>query len=253
MSLVVDAMYQSTQLSSAEADSRTLIEQFLILPSQSQSLSIRKLLSYKPARANAASTIRRGWVRSSPCFYKPEGNTMRTPYHICRASLLLVVLFALPVFLATTAQAQRTAAPGTTQSIEKFHKPPAVMPDRALEPVVTESGFISVSIDGCGTNSPPCDIGVDKPMGATVRSAYLGSASWGGFVIPDGTIALEGTPVNWDATAGPVSGSSLWGHFADVTSIVKPIVDGAPAGLLTLSVDELSNTSSIDGSALYVI
>src|SRR5687767_8910966 len=51
--------------------------------------------------------------------------------------------------------------------------------DAAL-PVVTETGFISLSVDGLGTNDPIGGIiQVEKQEGATVRGAYLAAASTG--------------------------------------------------------------------------
>jgi len=43
-----------------------------------------------------------------------------------------------------------------------------------LQAVVTDSGQITLSTDGAGTNAPGGGtVSFDKPVGATVRSAYL--------------------------------------------------------------------------------
>ena len=49
----------------------------------------------------------------------------------------------------------------------------------SIVPVVTETGFISLSIDGAGTNASSAIIQVDKPAGATVRKAFMAAASRG--------------------------------------------------------------------------
>lgn len=160
--------------------------------------------------------------------------------------LLLASLFALP------AQAQRDTdrviAPGTRLSAAAA---PTVITrgERSLDPTITETGLISASIDGCGSNAPSCTVDVDKPAGATVRRAFLASSTFG-FTIPDGGITINGTPVNWDETA---TVSFLRSFGADVTDIVAPIVDVAPAGTVTLTIGEGGNTTQIDGSALTVI
>ena len=117
-----------------------------------------------------------------------------------------------------------------------------------LSPVVTETGRISFSIDGLGTNNPAGGvIEVEKPTGATVRKAFL---SCGGFVSVNGVVTINGTGVNWDQSA-TVNG--FVNTYADVTAIVQPIVDAAAAGRVPLTVAEGSSTFSIDGCALGVV
>ena len=70
-----------------------------------------------------------------------------------------------------------------------------------LAPVVQESGAVTLSVDALGTNDPAGgSVMVDKPMGATVRSAYLAACSHavsGPSTINNGDVQLLGTPVNW--------------------------------------------------------
>ncbi|MCA9783275.1 MAG: T9SS type A sorting domain-containing protein [Candidatus Cloacimonetes bacterium] len=117
--------------------------------------------------------------------------------------------------------------------------------------LIVESGQITLSADGVGMTGPTGLIQVDKPSAsATVRSAYLATASQGfsNAVIADGCVTLAGSGVSWDMiVAGPINNNN---HWADVTDIVAPVIDVAPAGINDLVVTECG---SIDGSALYVI
>lgn len=118
----------------------------------------------------------------------------------------------------------------------------------SLNPVVTETGKISLSVDGLGTTDSGT-IQVEKPTGATVRSAYMAAADvWGSYSgpLPDGAVQINSNNVNWDSH-DPVNANSAW---SDVTAIVKPIVDAAPAGIVGLNIIE---TMYLDGSILAVI
>ncbi|HYP26211.1 MAG TPA: Ig-like domain-containing protein [Blastocatellia bacterium] len=122
----------------------------------------------------------------------------------------------------------------------------------AVTPSSTESGQISLSIDGLGTLDSTGTIQVNKPAGATVRKAFLAAASTGfsGRALLDGDVKIEGTDVAWSAV---VSSSILSTNaFADVTSIVKPIIDAAPAGINSLTITEV-DSGGIDGEILAVI
>jgi len=122
----------------------------------------------------------------------------------------------------------------------------------SIDPVVTETGFISLSVDASGSNAASAIIQVNKPAGATVRGAYMAAASTGfsGRTLNDGDVKIDGVDVNWDMTE-PSSISSV-NHWADVTSIVKPAIDAAPSGLVDFTITEV-NTSGIDGEILAVI
>lgn len=116
------------------------------------------------------------------------------------------------------------------------------------------SGGIYVSVDAAGSNSGPTTIHVNKKNAtSTVRQAFLLAASTGfqGDTIPDGSLIFQGTGITWD-TKLP-SGIASENYLADATSIVKPVVDAAPAGIVNLSVDEGVNTFAIDGEVLAVV
>lgn len=126
-----------------------------------------------------------------------------------------------------------------------------------LTPVVQVIGRVSVSVDAEGNNnSLGGTIRIVKPGGATVRSAFLMAASNFNRVVADGDVALAGTPVSWDRTVFNNAGTSFPTFFnnvfADVTSIVKPILDAAPSGVSELHVTEV-NTATIDGTILAVV
>jgi PGF-pre-PGF domain-containing protein len=118
----------------------------------------------------------------------------------------------------------------------------------SLQPMVTETGKISLSVDGLGT-SDSGTIQVEKPEGATVRNAYLIAAGTWGSQIPEGSVLIDGNPVYWNNT---VHSTTCYNYWANVTSFVKPAVDIAPAGRVNFTITETSPYSS-DGEVLAVI
>jgi hypothetical protein len=111
-------------------------------------------------------------------------------------------------------------------------------------------------VDGFGSNDPAGGvINVQKPAGGTVREALLFAASTGesGYTPVDGDVTLDGTPVSWDPSHTITNSINSVNVEADVTSIVKPIVDAAPAGLVPFTVAEPTNTFNIDGEILAVV
>lgn len=124
-----------------------------------------------------------------------------------------------------------------------------------LSPYASETGKISLSVDALGTNDPAGGpIRVQKNAGATVRKAYLfGAKTPGTGALLDGDVTLDGTPVVWDPTSSVESSFGNFTAAADVTSIVKPVVDSAPAGIVNFTVAEGANTDSYDGEILAVI
>jgi hypothetical protein len=126
----------------------------------------------------------------------------------------------------------------------------------SIVPQVTETGKISLSVDGLGVY--PGNQGiiqVEKPAGATVRSAYFAAATTGFTGDPKlsaGDIEIDGTGFAWGIDTS--SSISSWNHWADVTSIVKTKIDAAPAGRVDFTITELGRgTRYIDGSILAVI
>jgi PKD repeat protein len=119
----------------------------------------------------------------------------------------------------------------------------------SLSPTVSQTGKISWSIDGLGTTSSTGIIQVEKPAGATVRSAYLGSVNHGS--LNSGDIKIDGTDVVW--TTGISSGvSDMQNYWGDVTSLVRTKIDAAPAGRIDLTITEASPYDT-EGELLVVI
>ncbi len=159
---------------------------------------------------------------------------------IAKRLLFLIACFMLSVTLVS---AEEGTGPVT----------PTSGGERTIAPVITETGFISISVDGLGTLSDSGVIQVDKPIGATVRRAYFAAASTGftGYEIADGELEIEGTGVTWDIAT--LNSISSWNYWADVTDIVQPVVDAAPAGLVDLTITETFDSFLVDGELLAVI
>ncbi|MCX9011789.1 MAG: Ig-like domain-containing protein [Candidatus Methanoperedens sp.] len=128
----------------------------------------------------------------------------------------------------------------------------------SINPVITETGKISLSVDGLGTIASTGVIQAEKPAGATVRKAYMAAASMGTSyrVLANGDVKIDGADVIWDTAkttpCSPVAGLRCSNHWADVTSIVKSKIDAAPAGRVDFAITEVG-TSGIDGEILAVI
>lgn len=179
-------------------------------------------------------------------------------FRVSRAVLALAFLVAMSVMLAwpqagkASVTAGQSGGQGVTPGTASGGKVVQGAAPEAISPVASETGLISWSIDGLGTNSSTGTIEVQKPAGATVRKAYMAAASTGftGYVIANGDISVNGTPVNWSMTVpSAINSSNVW---ADITSIVTPIVDPAPAGRVPLTITE-NNTFLIDGEQIVVI
>ena len=125
-----------------------------------------------------------------------------------------------------------------------------------IAPFTTENGNITLSTDAIGTNNASGIVSVQKPAGATVRVAYLFAATTpGGGVISNTDITINGSPVTFNGTFANVFGfGTVNSYRGDVTSLVKPTIDAAPAGLVDFTVAEnATRTGSIDGEILAVI
>ena len=163
----------------------------------------------------------------------------------------LMAMFLMLVVLCATAFAE----PGTLP--EADGKDPIVSllaVEGGITPFTTEHGKISLSIDGLGSNSASDIIQVEKPAGATVRTAYLAAASTGGSgrVLADGDVKIDGNDVVWNVVPSFPSSISSSNSLADVTSLVKAKIDAAPAGRVDFTLTEVS-TFGIDGEVLAVI
>ena len=129
----------------------------------------------------------------------------------------------------------------------------SMLASQSLSQVVNEFGKIKLSLDALGTLDDSGIIQVEKPDGATVRKAYLMAATtgWSSYRLQPGDVTILGNNVAWESEiANSIFSYNYW---ADVTAIVKPTIDAAPAGLIDIPVGEGSVTYSIDGEILAVI
>lgn len=115
----------------------------------------------------------------------------------------------------------------------------------------TYNGNVSFSSDGFGSLNTSGTIHASVPSGATVLAAYLYTSINSGASTASGT--LNGTSVAYGPfVAQAPSCCGLGMRRADVTSIVKPIIDVGPGGVYNFTVSE-TNTSAQDGEALVVV
>ena len=158
----------------------------------------------------------------------------------------IIGLMALPALASNVLADEPGMGPGGTfEGKEAF----------SIDAVSTETGYISLSVDGLGTNGPSGIIQVEKPAGATVRKAFFAAASNHYRDITNGDVQINGNPISWDLDVWNNAGGSanfFNSVFADVTTLLKPIIDAAPAGRIDFFVTE-TGTSDIDGEILAVI
>lgn len=111
-------------------------------------------------------------------------------------------------------------------------------------------GNYGVSTDGFGSATQAGGISAFVPAGATVTAAYLYTSTFGTVVGRGGTLA--GNAVNYSTLLGATGGgNNLQAARADVTSIIKPLIDGGPGGTYNFSITETS--ANQDGEALVVV
>lgn len=136
--------------------------------------------------------------------------------------------------------------------------PASALAAEPLSPYLSVSGeHLSLSMDALGDNNPaggPIKV-EKKDAGETVRAAYLFAASTGetGFIPQNGEVTLNGEPIEWEAGRTISSDINSYNAVANVTSIVKPVVDPAAAGLVSFTVAEGQNTELYDGEILAVV
>jgi len=124
---------------------------------------------------------------------------------------------------------------------------------QSLSQVVNEYGQIYLSMDALGIFGTNGNLQVQKNSGATVRKAYLMSATTGftGYQLTPGDIKILNTAVVWDNEIQ--SSIDSYNYWADVTEIVKPLIDASPPGLVDIGITESSQSLDIDGEILAVI
>ncbi|MHB1207974.1 MAG: PEP-CTERM sorting domain-containing protein [Rhodospirillaceae bacterium] len=113
----------------------------------------------------------------------------------------------------------------------------------------TYVGSYGVSTAGWGSVNQSGTISASVPVGATVVAAYLYTSTYSGYNV-GGT--LGGTAVSYTALpANSDACCSLQAGRADVTGIVKPIIDGGAGGVYGFGITEAF--ANQDGEALVVV
>lgn len=150
---------------------------------------------------------------------------------------------------STPANAEST--PGTRPSTA-LRSLAAAETGEGLLVAVNERGHISRSIAGMASTGSAQSVTLTKPAGATVRKAFLGTATTGftGHRLTS-PVQLDGQPV--PITGEIPNGISSHNYLAEVTALVKARFDTAPAGPLSVSYQEPVSSHLVDGSILQVI
>lgn len=143
--------------------------------------------------------------------------------------------------------------PGTSSS--GVVVPTASVDDGGLRLMHAFTGNLNWSVDGLGIN-PPAQTGtltVHKPAGAAVIRAYLMLASFSEVEVAGlSDVRLNGAAPSFTEVATDTA-YGFRNFMADVTSIVRPTIDGANAGSISIAINEGANAPRIEGSALLVV
>jgi hypothetical protein len=173
-----------------------------------------------------------------------------------RRLTLLALLTVFVVALVGASSAGATPVPGTPTGSAQFVAPFAGLSSTALAPVLSDTGQISLSVDGLGSSNPAGGpILVFKPAGGTVREAFMFAAGTGfsGYTPSDTDVTIDGSAVTWNPAETIANNVGSGNVMADVTSMVSAKLNAAPAGLVSFTVAEGANTDSIDGEVLAVV
>lgn len=123
----------------------------------------------------------------------------------------------------------------------------------ALTSFQTYTGHYGISSDGWGSVNQRGTISAFVPDGATVVAAYLYTSTFDNPTLASVGGTLGGTTLGAWTSLGTNTDAccSLTAARQDVTSIVKPMIDGGTLGTYNFTVTETS--SSQDGYALVVV
>jgi hypothetical protein len=177
-----------------------------------------------------------------------------------RYSTILTVLAAALAWLGTLMpQFANAQEPGSVPRTFAPHSKTIVpMNASGLKLFYSKFGLYQLSISASGYNGGSHNILVRKPAAdATVEKAFLMAASSSQTTINNGDIRLNRHALRWiDGHYNDAPGLPGFFHsvLADVTSIVKPVVDAfAGVGSIRFGVAEVNNDTSIDGETLVVV
>lgn len=147
--------------------------------------------------------------------------------------------------------ARRIALPFLSLAVALAFAAPA---SASLTEFRTFTGSVGYSSDGFGSTSQTGTISANVPVGSTVLAAYFYTSYFNGgpTTVGDGT-TLNGTAVSFGPTVPnpAISGGFVGSRRADVTSIIKPLIDGGAGGVYNFSVAETSGNQ--DGESLVVV
>lgn len=192
------------------------------------------------------------------------------PVRIALGVSLILGMIVLPVTLFNDAGATANAVPGTAPIAPHRTASAEAIRGTAVDglfPFTTVTGKVYMSLTGIGTNTPtggPIYVQKDSSK-STVKAAYLLAAGIPGFfgssayAIGDGTITLDGNSLSFTpadvltqkfSTSTEFAVDNVW---TNVTTIVAPVVDAAPTGLVKFTAAEPTETDEITGEILAVI
>lgn len=115
------------------------------------------------------------------------------------------------------------------------------------------NGNVALSTDGWGGSDGAGVISASAPNGSTVLAAWLYTATQNSSTVPV-TVELDGNTLTYTNTsANATACCNLRSHRVDVTSIVKPVIEGGGGPVYNFAVLEGANNSFIDGHALVVV
>jgi len=125
--------------------------------------------------------------------------------------------------------------------------------DASLDEFMTFLGHVGYSADGFGAVTNSGIISASVPAGATVLNAYLYQAVY--FTLDPSDATLNGNDVAFGPTVVNTSGGGFLGSKrADVTGIVKPVIDGGLGGIYGFDLVELGGAGdNVNGEALVVV
>lgn len=119
--------------------------------------------------------------------------------------------------------------------------------------LLLRGGFANaaLTVDGWGDGGDADGLQANVPAGSTVVAAYLYSADVFGNSPNFGTFTFGGSSFTWgDGTLLTPNANGANTRLFNVTSIVKPVIDGGAGGIYNFSVSE---SAFLDGEVLVVV
>ncbi len=168
-----------------------------------------------------------------------------------RSVLIAVMASSLCATSLSTQNAAADQTPGTRPSTAARMAAASGVPEGLLV-AVNERGKISRSLTGVVSDGDVEFASLTKPAGATVRAAYLGTATTG-FTEYQMTTPLRLADQDVPITGEIPNGIYSYNYLADVTPLVKATLDAAGPGSVSVPYQEPVDAYYIDGSELIVI